>query len=179
MTQSDAPNEPQWKKDGWKHDPEYLSGIKRDLLNTHNIDVDLETIDEVLSYKEQPDAPNEGREEKLEELMSENERLRQAYQYIHASRNSVDKELNEAQKENDSLRDQLSKEQFELKSAKVVIQRRDIQIQQLEGQLSKEREKVKRMDEELTTEFERGYNIGKNEEREMRKELVDCVDLLV
>jgi hypothetical protein len=40
-----------------------------------------------------------------ENLKLENERIRQAYDYILASRNSVDKELNEANKENAALRE--------------------------------------------------------------------------
>jgi hypothetical protein len=46
----------------------------------------------------------EQNEQSPEALREENDRLRQAYKYIHASRNSVDKELNEAQSENAALR---------------------------------------------------------------------------
>jgi hypothetical protein len=46
----------------------------------------------------------EPNEQSPDALREENDRLRQAYKYIHASRNSVDKELNEAQSENAALR---------------------------------------------------------------------------
>lgn len=48
--------------------------------------------------------------ERIEALELENERLKQAYKYIHASRNSVDEELNEANKEITRLKTELERE---------------------------------------------------------------------
>lgn len=42
-------------------------------------------------------------EKTIEELKSENARLRQAYDYIHSSRNNVDDELNKCEKLNAEL----------------------------------------------------------------------------
>lgn len=42
-------------------------------------------------------------DERISELESENERLKQAYKYIHASRNNVDEELKKSEEANAEL----------------------------------------------------------------------------
>lgn len=122
-------------------------------------------------------APNEGREEKtVEELMSENARLKQAYKYIHASRNSVDEELNEAQKENASLRHQLSERQQQLDATLRNTTR-------LLDQLSKERETNSNSYWRSQFSFlQKDYDEQSKQlekEREVRKELVKELSLVV
>ena len=71
------------------------------------------------------------------DLRTENERLRQAYDYILSSRNSVDKELNEANEELSSLKQENERMKAEIQERSdvnhsIILDKQKIQAEKLE-----------------------------------------------